>query len=109
MQIMYIVICHPTDSFSGLGIKAFLSTYRPWEAEDRLWQAAASFAAAQGLKEITWWEALSDIDDETWTEYGFTPLPLDGKSPFNADGAVTIEIYEEDLIASRTDKRKLSK
>ena len=30
MQIMYIIICHPTDSFSGLGIKAFLSTYRPW-------------------------------------------------------------------------------
>ena len=78
-------------------------------AEDRLWQAAASFAAAQGLKEITWWEALSDIDDETWTEYGFTPLPLDGKRPFNADGAVTIEVYEEDFIASQTDKRKSSK
>ena len=109
MQIMYIVICHSSDSFSGLGIKAFLSTCRTWEAEDRLWQAVASFAAGQGLKEITWWEALSDIDDETWTGYGFTPLPLDGKSPFNADGAVTIEVYEEDFIASRTDKRKLSK
>ena len=109
MQIMYIIICHPSDSFSGLGIKTFLSTCRPWEAEDRLQQSAALFAAGQGLKEITWREARSDIDDETWTGYGFTPLPLDGKTPFNADGAVTIEVYEEDLIASQTDKRKSSK
>ena len=106
---MYIIICHPSDSFSGLGIKTFLSTCRPWEAEDRLQQSAALFAAGQGLKEITWREALSGIDDQTWTGYGFTPLPLDGNTPFNADGAVTIEVYEEDLIASQTDKRKSSK
>ena len=105
MQIMYIVICDPSDSFSGLGMKAFLSTCRPWEAEDKLQQSAALFAACQGLKEITWWEALSDIDDETWAGYGFTPLPLDGKSPFSADGAVTIEVYEENLIASQTEER----
>lgn len=104
-KTLYIVICHPSDSFSGLGMKAFLSTCRPWEAEDRLQQSAASFAAGQGLKEITWWEALSDIDDGTWAGYGFTPLPLDGKSPFNADGAVTIEVYEEDFIASQTGER----
>ena len=104
-KTLYIVICHPSDSFSGLGIKAFLSTCRPWEAEDRLQQVAALFAADQGLKEITWWEALSDIDDETWTGYGFTPLPLDGKSPFSADGAVTIEVYEENLIASQSVER----
>lgn len=104
-KTLYIVICHPSDSFSGLGIKAFLSTCRPWEAEDRLQQSVASFAAGQGLKEISWWEALSDIDDEIWAGYGFTPLPLDGKSPFNADGAVTIEVYEENLIASQTEER----
>ena len=57
------------------------------------------------MKEITWWEALSDIDDETWAGYGFTPLPLDGKSPSNADGAVTIEVYEENLIASQPGER----
>lgn len=104
-KTLYIIICHPSDSFSGLGMKAFLSTCRPWEAEDRLQRSAASFAADQGLKEISWWEALSDIDDETWTGYGFTPLPLDGNSPFSADGAVTIEVYEENLIASQTGKR----
>lgn len=96
-EIMYVVICHPSDSFSGLGVKAFLSTCRPWEAEDRLWQAASAFAASHGLKRITWWEALSDIDDETWTWYGFTPLPLDGEKPFSAAGAVTIEVWEESL------------
>ena len=104
-KTMYIIICHPTDSFSGLGIKAFLSTCRPWETEDRMQQSAASFAAGQGLKEISWWEALSDIDDETWEGYGFTPLPLDGKSPLSADGAVTIEVYEENLIASQPEER----
>lgn len=104
-EIMYVVICHPSDSFSGLGMKAFLSPHKPWEAEDRLWQAASEFAANHGLKRITWWEALSDMDDENWAEYGFTPLPLDGKNPFSADGAVTIEVYEENLIASQTGKR----
>lgn len=94
---LYIVICHPSDSFSGLGVKAFLSTCRPWEAEDRLWRAASSFAAGHGLKEITWSEALSNMDEETWTKHGFTPLPLDGRSPFSADGAVTVEVWEESL------------